>query len=178
MPCDATDIRYLVLTNCDLQMVGEEFSRKPYAIAVQQGSPLKDQFNDAKRENTNLISFLSSSSASSYHLFFTLSFCPLLPSPLTDSSPPLSHFLPPPHSLSPFLLLASTLPTFSLLPLLSLLYSLLHLTLLPLLPPSPLPLLPPSPPPPPLLLTPTPLFPHPPSPFPPPKQHPEAAEPT
>ncbi|XP_066943242.1 ionotropic receptor 25a [Macrobrachium rosenbergii] len=44
---DATDIRYLVLTNCDLQMVGEEFSRKPYAVAVQQGSPLKDQFNDA-----------------------------------------------------------------------------------------------------------------------------------
>ncbi len=36
-----------VLTNCDLQMVGEEFSRKPYALAVQQGSPLKDQFNDA-----------------------------------------------------------------------------------------------------------------------------------
>ena len=28
-------------------MVGEEFSRKPYAVAVQQGSPLKDQFNDA-----------------------------------------------------------------------------------------------------------------------------------
>uniref|UniRef100_A0A2P2I0J5 Ionotropic receptor 25a-like n=1 Tax=Hirondellea gigas TaxID=1518452 RepID=A0A2P2I0J5_9CRUS len=44
---DATDIRYQVLTNCDLQIVGEEFSRKPYAIAVQQGSPLKDQFNDA-----------------------------------------------------------------------------------------------------------------------------------
>ena len=44
---DATDIRYLVLTNCDLQLVGEEFSRKPYALAVQQGSPLKDQFNDA-----------------------------------------------------------------------------------------------------------------------------------
>lgn len=44
---DATDIRYLTLTNCDLTMVGEEFSRKPYAIAVQQGSPLKDQFNNA-----------------------------------------------------------------------------------------------------------------------------------
>ncbi|KAG8222734.1 Ionotropic receptor 25a [Ladona fulva] len=44
---DATDIRYLTMTNCDLQMVGEEFSRKPYAIAVQQGSPLKDQFNSA-----------------------------------------------------------------------------------------------------------------------------------
>ena len=44
---DATDIRYQTLTNCDLQMVGDEFSRKPYALAVQQGSPLKDQFNDA-----------------------------------------------------------------------------------------------------------------------------------
>ncbi|KAE8742923.1 Ionotropic receptor 25a [Frankliniella occidentalis] len=44
---DATDIRWLSQTSCDLQMVGEEFSRKPYAIAVQQGSPLKDQFNNA-----------------------------------------------------------------------------------------------------------------------------------
>ena len=44
---DATDIRYQVLTNCDLQMVGEEFSRKPYALAVQQRSPLKDALNDA-----------------------------------------------------------------------------------------------------------------------------------
>lgn len=44
---DATDIRYQVLTNCEFQIVGEEFSRKPYAIAVQEGSPLKDQFNNA-----------------------------------------------------------------------------------------------------------------------------------
>lgn len=44
---DATDIKYLKLINCDLQIVGEEFSRKPYAIGVQQGSPLKDQFNNA-----------------------------------------------------------------------------------------------------------------------------------
>lgn len=44
---DGTDIRYLEMTNCELIMVGEEFSRKPYAIAVQQGSPLKDQFNNA-----------------------------------------------------------------------------------------------------------------------------------
>lgn len=44
---DATDIRYIVLTDCDFEVVGEEFSRKPYALAVQQGSPLKDQFNDA-----------------------------------------------------------------------------------------------------------------------------------
>merc|ERR1719187_1975995 len=44
---DATDIKYQEMTNCDLQMVGDEFSRKPYALAVQQGSPLKDQLNDA-----------------------------------------------------------------------------------------------------------------------------------
>jgi len=44
---DASTIKYLVMTNCDLIQVGEEFSRKPYAIAVQQGSPLKDQFNNA-----------------------------------------------------------------------------------------------------------------------------------
>nr|QNL15113.1 ionotropic receptor 25a [Aulacocentrum confusum] len=44
---DATAIRYLEMTTCDLIMVGDEFSRKPYAIAVQQGSPLKDQFNNA-----------------------------------------------------------------------------------------------------------------------------------
>lgn len=44
---DASTIKYLVMTNCDLTQIGEEFSRKPYAIAVQQGSPLKDQFNNA-----------------------------------------------------------------------------------------------------------------------------------
>nr|WJJ63356.1 ionotropic receptor 25a [Pachyrhinus yasumatsui] len=44
---DATDIKYLELANCEFTIVGEEFSRKPYAIAVQQGSPLKDQFNTA-----------------------------------------------------------------------------------------------------------------------------------
>ena len=44
---DATDIKYLVMTNCEFMQIGEEFSRKPYAIAVQQGSPLKDQFNNA-----------------------------------------------------------------------------------------------------------------------------------
>ncbi|XP_043269218.1 ionotropic receptor 25a [Venturia canescens] len=44
---DATDIRYLYLTECNYVIVGEEFSRKPYAIAVQQGSPLKDQLNNA-----------------------------------------------------------------------------------------------------------------------------------
>ncbi|KAF5277632.1 hypothetical protein FQA39_LY06125 [Lamprigera yunnana] len=50
---DATDIRYLILTNCDLTMIGEEFSRKSYALAVQQGSPLKDQLNDVIRKLLN-----------------------------------------------------------------------------------------------------------------------------
>lgn len=44
---DATNNRYMEMINCDLQVVGDEFSRKPYAIAVQQGSPLKDEFNTA-----------------------------------------------------------------------------------------------------------------------------------
>ena len=44
---EATDVRYQALTNCDLRVVGEEFNRKPYALAVQQGSPLKDQLNEA-----------------------------------------------------------------------------------------------------------------------------------
>ena len=44
---DATDIKYLELTSCDLQVVGDEFSKKPYALAVPQGSPMKDQLNDA-----------------------------------------------------------------------------------------------------------------------------------
>lgn len=44
---DGTDNRYLEMIHCDLQVVGEEFSSKPYAIAMQQGSPLKDKFNNA-----------------------------------------------------------------------------------------------------------------------------------
>ena len=47
MTGDATDIRYQVMTSCDLQMVGDEFSRKPFAIAVQLGSHLKEVFNEA-----------------------------------------------------------------------------------------------------------------------------------
>ena len=42
--------RYLAMTECDLQVVGyegDEFSKKPYALAVQKGSPLKDPLNDA-----------------------------------------------------------------------------------------------------------------------------------
>lgn len=42
---DATDIRYIEMTSCDFIIVGEEFSRKPYAIGVQKGSPLKAAFD-------------------------------------------------------------------------------------------------------------------------------------
>jgi len=44
---DATDVRYLSMTNCDLYQIGEEFSPKPYAVAMPKGSPLKKQIDDA-----------------------------------------------------------------------------------------------------------------------------------
>lgn len=43
---DATDINYLTRNNCQFQVVGEEFSRKPYAIGIQQGSPLKTEIDE------------------------------------------------------------------------------------------------------------------------------------
>jgi len=39
---EATNVKWQTTTNCDFQEIGEEFSRKPYAIAVQKGSPLKE----------------------------------------------------------------------------------------------------------------------------------------
>lgn len=42
---EATDIKYQEKTHCIFQQIGEEFSRKPYAIAVQKGSPLKESFS-------------------------------------------------------------------------------------------------------------------------------------
>uniref|UniRef100_A0AC35U534 PBPe domain-containing protein n=1 Tax=Rhabditophanes sp. KR3021 TaxID=114890 RepID=A0AC35U534_9BILA len=42
---DAMEIRYAVLTNCDLQQIGQEFSRKPYALGVQANHPLKDKLS-------------------------------------------------------------------------------------------------------------------------------------
>ncbi|XP_043285747.1 ionotropic receptor 25a-like [Venturia canescens] len=44
---DATDIKYITRTHCDFIMVGEEFSKRPYGIAVQKGSPLKKQMDEA-----------------------------------------------------------------------------------------------------------------------------------
>lgn len=35
------------MTNCDIQQVGNEFSRKPIALAVQENSPLKDKLSSA-----------------------------------------------------------------------------------------------------------------------------------
>ncbi|XP_012940304.1 ionotropic receptor 25a [Aplysia californica] len=43
---DATTNKYQTLINCDLWQVGEEFSRKPYALAVQEGSPLRSQLSN------------------------------------------------------------------------------------------------------------------------------------
>ena len=42
---DATQNKYATLTDCKLWEVGEEFSRKPYALAVQEGSPLKNELS-------------------------------------------------------------------------------------------------------------------------------------
>ncbi|CEF59620.1 Ionotropic receptor 25a [Strongyloides ratti] len=42
---DAMDIQYAVLTNCDLQIIGNEFSRKPYALGIQSAHPMKDKLS-------------------------------------------------------------------------------------------------------------------------------------
>ena len=42
---DATQNKYATLTDCELWEVGEEFSRKPYTLAVQEGSSLKTELS-------------------------------------------------------------------------------------------------------------------------------------
>lgn len=42
---DSNDLKYLALINCELEVVGDDFSKKPVAIAVQDGSPLKASFD-------------------------------------------------------------------------------------------------------------------------------------
>lgn len=42
---ESADIRYHAMVNCELVQVDDEISRRPYAIAIQQGSPLKDDFD-------------------------------------------------------------------------------------------------------------------------------------
>lgn len=40
-------VKWAAYTNCDVQSIGNEFSRKPLALAVQQESPLKDILSSA-----------------------------------------------------------------------------------------------------------------------------------
>ena len=44
-------MRYQALINCGLRRVGEDLFPKPYALAIQKGSPLKERLNDAYEEN-------------------------------------------------------------------------------------------------------------------------------
>ena len=48
-PGDASDIRYLELTNCDVEKTGDqEFMSRPYAFAVQKGkTALRDALSNA-----------------------------------------------------------------------------------------------------------------------------------
>lgn len=39
-------LKYLTMEECDLTMTEEEVSKKPYAFAIQHGSPLRNQMND------------------------------------------------------------------------------------------------------------------------------------
>ncbi|GMT10595.1 hypothetical protein PFISCL1PPCAC_1892, partial [Pristionchus fissidentatus] len=43
---DATEIKYATLTNCNLQQIGMEFSRKPFAMALHAGHPLKNNISN------------------------------------------------------------------------------------------------------------------------------------
>lgn len=42
---DAWDIRYMLLTNCGIEILGDEFSKRPIALGVQKGSPLLHVLN-------------------------------------------------------------------------------------------------------------------------------------
>lgn len=44
---ESTELRYWALTNCSFFLFEGEFTKKPYAIAVQQWSPIKDLFDHA-----------------------------------------------------------------------------------------------------------------------------------
>lgn len=44
---DGIDLRYLEMTSCDLRTVGKDFAHMPAAIAIQEGSPLKEPLNNA-----------------------------------------------------------------------------------------------------------------------------------
>ncbi|XP_053406688.1 ionotropic receptor 25a-like [Mercenaria mercenaria] len=50
---DRSRNRYQVLTDCNVEEIGEEFSRKPFAFAVTQGSPLRAQMSNVILELSN-----------------------------------------------------------------------------------------------------------------------------
>ncbi|KAL3863831.1 hypothetical protein ACJMK2_005559 [Sinanodonta woodiana] len=50
---DSTQTRYQALINCEVEEVGEEFSRKPFAFFVQEGSSLRTQLSNAILELAN-----------------------------------------------------------------------------------------------------------------------------
>lgn len=42
---DAWDVRYMLQTNCGVEILGDEFSKRPIALGVQKGSPLVHVLN-------------------------------------------------------------------------------------------------------------------------------------
>jgi len=50
---DSSKNKYATSIDCGLQEVGDEFSRKPYALAVQEGSPLKHELSKVILELLN-----------------------------------------------------------------------------------------------------------------------------
>ena len=44
---DAVQVKFAISTHCDLYSIGNEFSRKPIALAIQQNTTLKDALSSA-----------------------------------------------------------------------------------------------------------------------------------
>lgn len=42
---ETSDVQYQTMIDCTLKEIGPEFSKKPYAIALQKNSPLTKEFN-------------------------------------------------------------------------------------------------------------------------------------
>lgn len=48
---DANDVRFMWQTYCGIEILGDEFSKRPIALGVQKGSPLKDVLDKALVES-------------------------------------------------------------------------------------------------------------------------------
>lgn len=42
---DSNELKWMTKMDCDLEVIGEDFSKKPIAMAVQQNSPIKSMFD-------------------------------------------------------------------------------------------------------------------------------------